>query len=281
MDPVVVTVSRQGPPLWRVSSGADEVWVLGVMGGVKSADWDTRRLERVLASSTGVSLQPEGRVDLTAMAGLQLTGRLDSPRGAVLSDLLGPLAWARATAVWSAAGLSANAYRRRRPGIAAILGAFDYDPANHLLDPEATIRKLAAERRVPARPVAVYPANRLVGAVAALPVAKAVACYQAETDALQFETAHRDAEEAAWRTSDVAKMREHGLRADVWDCLSDADPVIGSFLNRTIDDPVAKVRDALARHQRTLFVLSVGPLIQPQGVLAKLKAQGYRVDSPD
>ena len=281
VDPVVISVSHVGPPLWRISSGTDEVWVLGVIGGVRSQDWDSRRLERVLATSSDVVTQPVGRVDMLGIAAMQFGGKLDSPRGAVLADLLGPGVWARTAPVWSAAGLSPEAYRRRRPGIAAILGQFDHDEANHLQDPEDRIRRLAAQRHVPVRPVAVYPANVVVRATAALPQDKAVACYLAETEALEFQTAHHAALEAAWRTSDVAGLRAHELRRDVWDCLSDADPVIGSFMTRTVDDSVQRIRDALAQHRHALFVLGVGSLVLSNGVLGRLAAAGYRVDSPD
>ena len=103
----------------------------------------------------------------------------------------------------------------------------------------------------------------------------------AETEALEFQTAHHAALEAAWRTSDVAGLRAHELRRDVWDCLSDADPVIGSFMTRTVDDSVQLIRDALAQHRHSLFVLGVGSLVPSHGVLGRVAAAGYRVDSPD
>jgi hypothetical protein len=98
LDEVVVTGRQPGPPLWKISNGERVLWILPLVDIYpKNIDWDSGRVEQLLAGSQEYLYRPRNGVDfsvgdtglLTLLRGVSAYKKLTHlPRGQKLADLL-------------------------------------------------------------------------------------------------------------------------------------------------------------------------------------------------
>lgn len=114
LEEIVVTGRFPGPPLWKVSKGDHALWILPLIDMYpRKMDWDSRRVERLVAQSQEYLLQPSVREGFTGavnplvifslifranniyVAGTQL------PKGKTLSKMMPPELYRRFQALRS------------------------------------------------------------------------------------------------------------------------------------------------------------------------------------
>src|SRR5688500_1469285 len=64
LDTIVASGAQPGPGLWKVSKGDHVLWILGTLSPLpKRMQWQSERVERVIASSQEVLASPSVKLD--------------------------------------------------------------------------------------------------------------------------------------------------------------------------------------------------------------------------
>lgn len=300
MDAVVVTGIQPGPGLWRVSHGDHVLWILGTVTPLpRGMEWDTKRVEEVIAQSQQVLLSPS--LEVKAEAGF--FGKLAlipsairarrNPDGKTLQDLLAPGQYAR----WQA--LKAR-YIGRDSGIEQwrpVFAALElYDKAirgsgmRHGGFVTPVVRKLAKRHGVP-----VVDPELVVG----IPQPKQVlrefsetslddtACLRLTLDRIEGDLDRMAARANAWSIGDIDALRDVPSANQFTAC---TEAFTGAALARKLgmDDVGERMRtkwideaeQGLRRNRSTFAILPMSQLLRDDGYLAELREKGYAVEAP-
>ncbi|MBD8872705.1 TraB/GumN family protein [Rhodanobacter sp. DHB23] len=298
---VVVSGELPGPGLWKVSKGDHVLWILGTLAPLpKKMQWQSRQVGDTELEAQAVLLPPG--IEVNAKVGFfgsllllpRLVGIRNNPDGRKLVDVLPPPVYAR----WL--GLKARylghdgGVEKYRPMFAAIklyeaavkeAGLSDDDIAGKL------VRKLAKAHDIPlvdtsykftlADPKAALTEFRHGGM-------DDTACFEQTLDRVEHGVPQMQAQANAWATGDIdalARMpRDHADRscADAFDGADFArQQGLQDLPEKVAQSWMDAAGKALAQHGSSLALLPMEDLLAADGYLARLKAQGYTVESPD
>lgn len=301
LSPVTVTGVRPGPGLWKVSRDGHVLWVLGTLTPLpERMQWRSTQVERVLTQAQELLEVPTARLRLDTSAFgklLLLPSAYDArmnPGDATLQQVLPPPAYARWQALQSQYGVRGWGSAHWRPVVAALElykaalarnGLTDSDEVAH------AVEKLARRHGVKRTPVEY----------------EVVVAHPHDADETMRETQQQDidclqqtmdqvvhgmdvwAERAnAWSAGDVAALRGSSPEAGHEACVVAA--MNADFARQLgMRDLPARIdatwlyaaQQALARNATTLAMLPMDKLLSPDGLLARLEAEGYAVQSPD
>ncbi|MEW6597990.1 MAG: TraB/GumN family protein [Pseudomonadota bacterium] len=275
---VAVHAHRRGPPLWRVSKGNSEVWVLATPSAAVLQDWDASALERLFDTVKVVKTAPQAHVDLLGAAWFLLKGDYRLPRDQTLIALLGPEDWNRLAGHLRAAGADPDDYKHLRPGFATVMVWSQAMKARKAIAVSDRVGRLAEKRHLTVKPVADYPAGPLLAKVAALSPVEATACLRLALDDLDFARDHLAPASAAWAEGDLAGLRQHYRPERGFECIARTSGLSGA-VERSVSDTAHDI-DAAMTGPPTLFVLNLASFVRKGGVMDALRAQGYVVEEP-
>lgn len=298
---VVVSGELPGPGLWKVSKGDHVLWILGTQSPLpKKMQWQAQQVSDTELAAQALLLPPA--IEVNAKGGFfsklmllpRLIGIRNNPDGKKLADVLPPPVYARWQTLKARYLGRGNGVEKYRPIFAAgelyeaavkDAGLTDDDVAGKLA------RKLAKRHGIPQ--VSTSYTFTIADPKQALAEFRHgsmddAACLVQTMDRVEHDLPNMQAAANAWATGDTATLA--ALRRDRHgDACTDA--FDGSDLARQqgLQDVPARVEQswlkaadaALAKNRTTLALLPMGELLSPTGYLAKLKAQGYAVLSPD
>lgn len=314
VEDLVVRPLTPGPAWWRVSDADSAVYIL-IVPGVAPAGmaWDKSVLERRLDGAERLILPFDfslfdprsvvGMAGILAQAPKVVLARPPrrapkDPAAPPLEETLPPDLRARFVAMRERIGRPAERYARMTPVQATNVINGDYRTYSRLVDGEVLKSIEASARRRRLKTEAAYkPVIRLgrldVVATGEPPFDQGVACLAA---GLERMTARVEAERRAaqaWTEGDVRPLLRPGRPGDPA-CVGRGlritvnGPLLRRFEEEFVRDQVAVLERALRRPGHTVAVLEplspFGPdalaLLSPNGVLDRLRAKGYVVDSP-
>lgn len=301
LEEVEVTGEQPGPGLWRIRDGEHDLWVLGTLAPLPERfEWRSPQVDHVLARAEAILAPPQATVSVSALKGLLLLpGWLRArhlPDGQTLATVLpGPV-----YAHWS--DLRAKYLKddrgndRLRPAVAAEELYRRAASAAGLRSEDVAwqrLRKQAGDRHLVITPVTLDTALSDPGTAlrqwAGLPPQAEAQCLSATLDRVERDVSLMRQRARQWAIGDVAGLRGSvglDVEADA-PCLAIADGIdaIGGPLRRLrtrIDDAwVDAATTLLAAHGTSLAVLPIGKLLEPDGVLARLRERGFEVTAPD
>ncbi len=265
----LVVSATPGPVFWRVARGGGVVWILGVPDTfARDVRWDTRRLEGVLDGA---------RMLLTVPIYTLRGGRRAGPGPKSVEARLPPELAARFAAARAQAGRPAARYdglplvdaaHRLRADLYASYGV------SRLADDE--VRRLAARRLIPVRPLSRHEVESAATDAAEPQGARCVAGALADA---AFARDHAAAATRAWAVGDLRAVRDNSAKPQVAACLDG----IGAFdavHARYPLEAAAAIGDALDRGGHSVALLTLGALLNRDGVLPRLRAAGASVTAP-
>jgi len=297
---MVVTGVVPGPGLWKVSKGEHVLWVLGTSTPLPAnIQWESRDVEDAVAGSAQVLLEPSIKVkaDVNFLGKLFLLPSAYSARknehGAKLDDILPPDVYAR-WLVQKAKYLGDDRdIERWRPLFAAqelYKKALKANGLSRSGGVESQIKLLAGRHGVAEvdtdYPVLIeHPSQAIKAFKKAAP--NDTTCFVRTLDALEKDLPAMTQRANAWATGDLQLLRElpDSERQDVCE-----EALAGAGFARILglDDVPAKARaawlataeKALATNRQTFAVLPIDDLLDANGYLAGLAAQGYVIEAP-
>ena len=285
LEGVTVTHARKGPAMWRVEKDGQEVWILGAPTWLSNNDWDARGVEKALEGVSVVYTSPVAQVSLFSSEAVGLAANIlvlhhyNLKDGKTLEDLGGPDLWARVAAQAPHSGMTAKTLRSYRP-MWAIYALLDgAETSQHLVRADEKVAAIAKRRHIKVRPVAAYAAGKVFSATSRTPDREALPCLAKTLDALEAQRKTIADATRAFATADLRTLERTRVGAFGFVCLASVAHQ-GDFGDRSVADTTDDITSALARHEKAFFILGLNPLLSQDGVLARLRAHGYRVDTP-
>jgi hypothetical protein len=301
LQAVSVTGVQPGPGLWKVSKDGHVMWVLGVLRPLpRSMQWRSVDVEQALAQSQELLELPQA--DITANIGF--FGKLmllpsaysarKNPDGASLQQILPQEMYNRwevlkqqyfggdrSVEYWRPIFVALKLYKR----------ALDKAGLTNANDVSKTVQGMAdahGVKRVPLKYKLVIEHPRDALQSIKQTNLHDVSCFNQTLNLVQNDIGALTERANAWSTGDIQALQRFALDDRYESCV---DAVINAGfaqqlglhdLPQHVEDMWLKAaQDALASNTQTFAVLEMDDVLAPDGYLAKLKAKGYTVQSPD
>jgi hypothetical protein len=301
LESVVVSGVQPGPGLWKVSKGDHVMWVLGTLSPLPDhMQWKTDEVEQAIAASQEVLGAPS--ISIKPQAGFfgkmfllpSLIGARKSPDGISLQQALPPAEYARwetlkqkyigsdrSVESWRPLFAAAELYEKavKRSGMNSSGGVKD------------TVRELAKKHNVK---VSSTRYEMLIEEPrAAVKTFKGSAmedreCFSRTLDTVEHGLPQVVARANAWAVGDIEALRGMPMADQREACIQ---AVTGAGFAEKLgfkDIPqhieaawMSAATRALENNTQTFAMLPMQEVLSPNGYLAKLKAKGYTVQSPD
>jgi uncharacterized protein YbaP (TraB family) len=293
MDEITVVGERPGPRLWKVTRGDHVLWLLGTLNHLPtSLRWRSaevegviRKSQEVLASSPDVSsgLGPIGAIRLY----FQWRRTEKNPDKTTLKDWLSAPLYARFELIKQRYDPRDRDIEQLRPSIAA-LELYEHAIAASGMtardEAEREVLRLAERRHVPIRRAAfrVEDPAAVLREVSALPPSVEVSCLETTVRRIETDLATMQERALAWSVGDVDRLRDLNFtdqREVCMSALSNA-PRIKALVDRAEAAWELEAEATLETHPVSLAVQSIYILLQPDGPLAKFRAEGFTVEGP-
>lgn len=298
--PVVVSGLQPGPGLWRVSKGDHVLWVMGTLSPLpRDIEWDTNALEKAVARSQQVLWSPSLQVD----ADVGLLGRLTllpsalkarrNPDGQRLQDVLSPDEYARWQVLKARYIGRDGGIERWRPAFAALAlyeKAIERSGMTERGIVQTAVRNSAETWKVP-----------IVEVEVRIPVAEPRRvlrefsqtalddgdCFRRTLERIEGDLGNMIERGNAWAWGDIDQLRALPYRNQYVVCMgaftqSGLAQRLGMHDVRTRLEQawLASARQALERNASTVALLPISQLLQADGYLSRLQAEGYEVQAP-
>jgi hypothetical protein len=294
---VLVSGSRPGPGMWKVSKDDHVMWVFGTYSPLPTRmEWHSRGVEKVIAQSQEY-LKPPGSsvtVGWGAVTALPfLIGVKKNPDGAELKDLLPPDVYARWKPLKQVYFGEDNGIERERPSfVAAELSNRALKQAGLTNSGEITrtIEKIVEKHQLkvtdPTLRVEIKEPGKAVRDFKKSAMDD-VPCLAKTIDRLDGELLMMRARANAWAVGEFEAIRklDYGERAAcrqavLSSSLAKNQPELQTLNERALAAWVAAAEKALATNTSTFAVVHIKEILDPKGVIATLQAKGYTVEPP-
>jgi len=301
LEPVVVSGVQPGPGLWKVSRDGHVMWVLGVLSPVpKGIEWQTSEVAQRIGESSQVLDTPSAAFDADvgffgriALAP-SLIGARNNPDRRKLVDVVPAGQYAR----WSVLkrkyiGRSGKVEEWRPPFAAMELykGALEKTGLRSSRGIVRRVRDLAKDAGVELVPVRLE--IEIKDPKAALKQFKKssladLECFDMTLDRIEDDLGTMARRANAWASGDLDTLRNLPYRDQMGSCM-DAALSAEVLRERGIDDLEGRVervwldaaKAALARNDTSFAMLPMDRVVEADGFLGRLAAQGYAVEAPD
>lgn len=293
---VLVSGSRPGPGMWKVSKGEHVMWVFGSYSPLPTRmEWRSRNVEKIIAGSQEYLKAPRSGVGLgwnSLVAVPFLFGIKNNPDGA-LKNLMPPDVYARWQPMKQKYFDNDDGVERERPSFIAgqlktrALKDAGLTGGNDIIK---TIGKLAEKHKLKITDASVVVQIKDPGA-AVREFKKSpmddVPCLIKTIERLENELDLMRARANAWAVGeidDIRKLdyaeREACQQALTSSSLAKNQPEFKTLQERSAANWVAAAEKALAANTSTFAVVDIKDIFDPKGVIATLQAKGYTVEPP-
>lgn len=288
LDEIVVTSERAGPGLWHVHREAANVWILGSIAPLpRDITWRSKQVESVLESTSQVLVQKPIEISIPRVLWMLIADRkyLMVTGGKRLKDVLPADLYVRFSAQRSRVTDDKDKWERYRPIIAAAFlqqAAFHQVNLSMRLDLGAALRELAKKHGVRVEEIKVAGVSDMLEALKTMPPATERTCVEASLATLESGLPRLVERAQAWSNGDIERIASLSELKEVDACRTSLDAGKGAF------DVIGRIRqtwlDNIEKYLRspgtTIAVVNLDMLLEPGGLLDRLKAKGYQVDAP-
>jgi hypothetical protein len=297
LDEVLVTGERPGPGMWRVSKGDHDLWILATLEPLpKNMTWRSQAVESRIASSQVVLQPPSVDADIGFFRSLTLIPSLlrarKSPDGRTLEQILPHDLYIRWLAL-RVKYLGSTDDEHKRPMLAALdlwLHALDQSglTANEVV--WESIEKVAHQDHVPLQPVVlkikVADAKGAVHDLDKIPQDAEISCFTKTVERLETDLQPMRQRANFWSLGDIEGLRSLPYPDEETACLNAflAVPEYREQFERAREQLsdlwMSTAEGALDKNVSSFAVLPMTVLLKEDGLLDRLKAQGYAVQEP-
>ena len=279
VEELVVTGRLPGPAWWRVIDDDTTVYVLGVPSlAPKRMQWDRAIFERRLVGANVVILPfVNVRAKATGSIGTAIN-LLRIRSGGPFETRLDPATRARFVAVRTRLGQNAKHYATSNPLAAGVQLAIDYRDKSQLtnMDPAKLVRLLAQQKRVKVIEKS-YDLGPQLGGILRTPPSTGRICFDEVLAQAEAGPGATLAAARAWAVGDVRGALDNERTYER--CLA---TISGgrTYDERTKADEAAAIAGALKTPGHAIVLVPLRPLLAQNGVLDRLRAQGFTVKTP-
>jgi len=306
---IVVTGRVPGPPLWQVTNGENVLWIFPSFAPVpRRMQWDSTRVERVLADSGVYLTQPDWSIYFSSAPGS--TEELENedeffdrlrymPDNRPLQDTLGPELYLRYAAVKSEYFRRNDEIDELRPLYAMqsmrqeVQREAGLAPANAIFDEiERLARRNRELQRIDASATLQVTlefnelAERFTTLMNSLAPDAERGCFELELRRIETDLdaiKHRANE---WANGRIDEFRAVQLLTGDNPCQamffsSSENETFQDLARQSMEKWLAGAEEALTNHRTSFAVLDIIELLKEDGLLSRLAEKGYSVRAPD
>jgi len=288
IDEIVVNGERTGPGLWHIHGPKGETWILGTVSPLpRGITWRSAQVEQILGGANLVLVSKPFEIGIIRELWLFITQRdlLMVPGGRSLRDVMSPDLYARFARLRSLYSNDPDKWSRYRPIIAT---AFLEQAALHQVGLSARlnvgneVRALARKHDVGVEELKIAGVGDFLEALKTMSPTTENKCVGAALGTIETGLPRLVSRASAWVTGDIPRIQSLPESAEVDACLAalDGDTRAADLLARIRSTWVAAIEDHLRRGEVTLAVVNMDLLLQPGGLLERLRGDGYSVDAP-
>lgn len=268
------------PPMWRVTDGDSEVWLLGTFHLLpKTLDWRPAYLTRAFDAADAVYFEtdtasPQAQARIGEI--IQKEGR--AKPGEHLDDILDPIQYQAFAEQAKAFGLSPVALNGLRPWLATITLSVQFAVSKGFDPSYGVDTVLRAQAKDAGKRIGyLEEVGDQLGIFTSLSPEMEKDLLIVTLEELAQESEEFDALFAAWTHGDA-----HALDGFFNDQMRDEAPELYDALLTDRNQTWAEEIDAIMKgNGRTLIAVGAGHLVGPQGLPAMLRAKGYTVERYD
>jgi len=310
LEEIIVAGRQPGPPMWRVSSGDNVLWIFPMPDLVpRHMIWDSSSVAAVVADSQEALSMPDVDIEMSKLVmlnpiniirGIRLGNRIrGNPNEAKLEEVVPDELYVRFSA------LKAEYFPRHgeiddmRPVMAAATMAEIVQRENDLVSGDEigkTIRRLT-RRNKDVKHTAIETslnldgnfrtlAQRIESMMASLSPEQEVNCFESQLTRMESDLGAARRRANAWALGDIDEFRRIPLLGSEDDVCTGL--LLASSEGETLEELLARqnrqwldaAETALATNRSTFAVLSISTLLRADGPIAQLKAAGYDVREP-
>jgi hypothetical protein len=296
---VVVEGRRPGPGVWKVSKGEHVMWVFGLYSPLpQKMEWDSARVERLVAKSQEVLARPGARMEVGFFRGLSLLptaiGIDKNPDGATLRDVLPADVYARWQVLKGKYIGEDDSIERRRPLFVAdtlLSAGMSKSGLTQNTGVVEQIEKTARHDKVKVTSttfsIEVDDPRGMMKAFKKSQV-EDVACFTKTLERLEGDIDAMRVRANAWANGNIAEISSLGYAERDKAC-NDAifnsqfarnSPAFQHLPERIRANWVKAAEKSLADNASTFALLPMKDIVGPASYLADLQAKGYTVESP-
>jgi len=295
---ILVSGSRPGPGLWKVSKGDHVMWVFGIYSPLPAKmEWRSSKVEKVIAASQEY-LKPPGVSIEVGWGGLValpfLIGIKKNPDGAELKDLLPPEMYARWQPLREKYFTNDSGIERERPSfVASELYSRALKQTGLTGGDEVRVKvgKLTEQYKLKITDASYRVAIKDPGKAAREFKKSAmddVPCLLKTMDSLDTDVEAMRANANAWANGELDEIRKLKFDDRAKACvhalstgsLGKNQPELKTAQETSLAQWVAAAEKAIATNASTFTVVQIKEILNPQGVIATLEAKGYTVEAP-
>ena len=295
---ILVSGSRPGPGLWKVSKGEHVLWVFGNYWPLPAKmEWRSRDIEKIIANSQEYVKPPNAEVSVGVFGGLAalpfLVGAKKNPGGAELKDLLPPDVYARWQPLKQQYFADDNGIERERPGfVASALSDRALKAAGLTSNTEVagTINGIVKKYKLKVTDPTVNEEIKSPGkAVREFKKSSLddVPCLSKTIEQLEKELGTLSDLANAWAVGEIDSIRKRDysartacMNAVTSSSLVKGQPELLTLQARAAAAWVDAAEKALAANKSTFTMVHIKEILDPKGVIATLQAKGYTVEAP-
>lgn len=301
IDTITVSGRQPGPGLWKVSKGEHVLWILGTLSPLpRGMEWDAQNVEEIVAGAQELILAPSvyiksdvGFFGRLAMIPTAFKAR-KNPDGKLLQDLVPEADYARWQVLKARYIGNDRGIEQWRPIFAA------FELYNRAIKASGMTTSSVVGERVGA--IAKRAKLTTTSSRVELKITNAkgllkeftktslddIQCFTLTLSRLENDVANMAARANAWATGDIASLRDLPFRNQFTACNAAFTEAalarkagIQDLAQQMERKWMANAEAALARNASTFATLPIAELLKPDGYVAKLRAKGYVVESPE
>jgi len=295
---ILVSGSRPGPGLWKVSKGDHVMWVFGTYAPLPAKmEWRSGKVEKIIASSQEYLKAPGVSIEV-GWGGLAavpfLIGIKKNPDGAELKDVLPPDVYARWLPLKAKYFGDDSGVERERPTfVAGELYSRALKQAGLSSGDEVRIKvgKLAEQYKLKVTDATYRIAIKDPGKAAREFKKSAMddaPCLLKTIESLDTDVEAMRAYANAWANGELDEIRKLNFDDRANACihalssgsLGKNQPELKTAQASSLALWVAAAEQAIATNPSTFTVVHIKEILNPKGVIATLQAKGYTVEQP-
>lgn len=293
LEEVTVTGEWSGPRLWKISKGDHVLWLLGTLQPLpKKMTWQSKEVDSLLSEAQEVL---DGNPAVSADAGLfgkiqlywQWRRLQKSEDRATLKMSLPPDLYERYTALKMKYARHDDGLEKLRPMFVAgklYAAAVDAAGLSYKNIVGSAVTKMAKQHDVKILRVSlkVEDPKGVLKEVGETPTSAEISCLETTISRLETDVEPMKQRAIAWAMGDVDALRRLPYPdnlAACWEAVSGSNR-LKELRARYESEWMNAADEALVRNRVTLAMRSMRDVIGSESVLAKFRAQGYKVEGP-
>jgi uncharacterized protein YbaP (TraB family) len=298
LNNVVVVGSVPGPDLWKVSNGENVLWILGTLSPLpKKIEWNSKPIEKVIQNSQALLLPPTLTADIGFFKAVSLArtalGVKKNPNKQKLKDLMSDELYARWLILKNIYMPKDKSIEKTRPIIASSKlyeKAIKKSGLKESDDVTKRVKRYSKKYHLEIlTPKLVVELNEPKAALKKLKKTDIsdLECFSKTLERLEVDLESMKSRAIAWSYGDIEQIKALPF-ADRNQACSSAflDSQFAQDLG--LEDIRTKLRElwlneakkSLKQNKSTFAILSISQLLNSDGILKDLQAQGYRIEEP-